>query len=920
MKNDFSGFVGRQNEIEFIANLISKKNETYMCLISGEGGVGKTWLLREVISLQNSFQKEIDSRLEIAQLIDLANLETLIPLTFEHLVCNEIGIQFFQKSNSMRDDYIRMQLADVSPVTVEQHLQLSYETFLQEYNSVSKNIRLVILVDTVDANVVNTDAFQHFILQIAPRLNNTVVIFAGRECATLFKKLNNSSVNNSELIQLVGFSREEAHLFFDETQSGKAITSDLRDKIHFLSKGKPILIGLAVTWLDRDMPIPKIGDMPLSQLQSLSLSELETLRREFEEALVRQIGGLGEDIHLVILEMAHLEKRFDAEILQFLHGNNGANIAILEQLSILFFVKHRPGDIHLLHDEMRELVKRCVWKYVDPLGSQRKDLSKRIASYYSTKISGINSQITNLVEDLNLTDANNKVLANLNRSRLERFKWLISVEKLFYEIGADADNGVKYFIQEFDFSTSKYIRNYSDMLAREITPFINTLTRDGRYSVSYRLANYFREIGNIEKARSILNDLWDEFYDDVNYKVGILQSLASCDRESALYKESLEKLQQALDLSKMNNLTNIEARIENIIGMTLVSVARFDDAIDHYQIAVEKAKNTKQTLLRATIMNNLSYALSLKGDHENALLYCESALEIRRSLERTRDVAMSFATLGSIHRDKGNFEQAYQHYQEALSIFESNDDKVWISTIRMERGIARAQHYEEIWYDSARANDLHSTSLMHLLENAETDLKISIEYGKLYNRKEMSKAVHELGHVYWEMGDLDKAEATWRESLLLAQESHNVRYAMENLIGFAELDYDRKHYDIIPDHFDNLSVYDNNETRKDLEFLWGRIAIVQGHALFDQGRHQDALPYYTDAYWLLAKHGGWGRYRLSIELLRLAKKIDNLNADTALEWCALLKEKWGDQSNLSKGQQSLMLFLETREIKAEQRR
>ena len=95
MENEFFGFVGRQDEIRLIEDIVNKVGSTDICLISGEGGVGKTWLLKQIHSLQSSFQDKVQVRLVVTDLIDLANQEMLIPLNLEHLIADEAGKGYY---------------------------------------------------------------------------------------------------------------------------------------------------------------------------------------------------------------------------------------------------------------------------------------------------------------------------------------------------------------------------------------------------------------------------------------------------------------------------------------------------------------------------------------------------------------------------------------------------------------------------------------------------------------------------------------------------------------------------------------------------------------------------------------------------------------------------------------------------------
>ena len=55
----FDVFVGREKELAQIENWINNWNTTHLITIQGEGGVGKTWLLREIIRRYQDNEKYI---------------------------------------------------------------------------------------------------------------------------------------------------------------------------------------------------------------------------------------------------------------------------------------------------------------------------------------------------------------------------------------------------------------------------------------------------------------------------------------------------------------------------------------------------------------------------------------------------------------------------------------------------------------------------------------------------------------------------------------------------------------------------------------------------------------------------------------------------------------------------------------------
>lgn len=914
-------FVGREREVETIKSSIEAFGSLRIYLIHGEGGIGKTRLLQEVYARIVSNQLILNKRVRVTGLIDLADTALRIPLNLEYTVGSQLGREFFQRFSSVRDDYTRWQLMDVSQATLEQQLELGYRTFLEEYNSLSSKSRCVVLVDTVDAPVLGTELLDHFVERILPSLHNTAVIMAGRECKSLLRRFPADLKSSIHFLELEGFSAEEAQEYFYGTPTGRSIPPDLQAKIQFLVNGKPIMIALAIAWLERDVPFPQLEELSLQQLQVLPQEELLKLRDSFEDALVRQVLELGEEIHPIITEMAHLKRRFDAELLAFLEGMSAEKSqALIAQLSELPFVKQMPREVHLLHDEMQKLVQDKVWPLIDPLGTQRKNLSLRAVEFYSEKLRVLEDELKHLTTEIQQYQSDGQMLVALEKARLhsslQREKWILSAERLFYGLKASPELGAKQFLEEFTSATTGFLLNYSDLLVGEILPFLPSLPNEFRFETVLQVSSYLRSVGQVDAAIKLLKDLGEEYLDGGYNEVQILRVLAACDRDIRQPEAGLLKLKRALELCEQHHIDMLVPQIENQLGLLHRDLGNLDQAISHFQSSLRHAKTEDQRALQASAMDNLGYVLSLAGDHDSAVAYCQAAIEIRKSLGQVRAVAMSHATLGSIYRHQGKYDQSYHHYQKALDMFEANNDKVWVSTVLMERGSGKGREFEEVWYALSEAD---YNRLRHLLLEAVEDLEKGIAIAQVYNRREVPRAMHELGHVYWELRDLDKAEKLWTESLELARESHDALLVLENLIGFAELDYDRGLYSRIIEYYEKLAPYDSEASRRDHRYLWARITKLLGHAAYALGNYDAALQWYYEAYPQLAEHGGWGRYRFEIDLKALGERIDALPSERALRWCKTLRECWLETSLPLQVWRQLHPFLIASEIKGEAR-
>ncbi len=82
---EISKFVGRKDELKLIHKTLFQKDSLDVFLINGEGGIGKTWLLRKIYDDINKIS--LTQKITTTGLLDFANPDTLIPLSLEYEIC-----------------------------------------------------------------------------------------------------------------------------------------------------------------------------------------------------------------------------------------------------------------------------------------------------------------------------------------------------------------------------------------------------------------------------------------------------------------------------------------------------------------------------------------------------------------------------------------------------------------------------------------------------------------------------------------------------------------------------------------------------------------------------------------------------------------------------------------------------------------
>jgi hypothetical protein len=119
--------------------------------------------------------------------------------------------------------------------------------------------------------------------------------------------------------------------------------------------------------------------------------------------------------------------------------------------------------------------------------------------------------------------------------------------------------------------------------------------------------------------------------------------------------------------------------------------------------------------------------------------------------------------------------------------------------------------------------------------------------------------------VYWERGETETTLELWEESLAASEAAGNLRYILENRIGMCELDIDARRYRDALDRRSSIQPF-YYETRESHALLWSRLRKLEAEAQFHIGELEESLEGFASALAELARHGGWGRYKLEIEV------------------------------------------------------
>lgn len=116
-----------------------------------------------------------------------------------------------------------------------------------------------------------------------------------------------------------------------------------------------------------------------------------------------------------------------------------------------------------------------------------------------------------------------------------------------------------------------------------------------------------------------------------------------------------------------------ESRLRTLLGSTLTSIGRYDDAIRENLVGLRLGEAVEDQFATAAALAELAAAARGKGDLLAALDYLRQARDIRAAVGTDRALTQCLRQIGEVLTDLGRFEEATAELRRAVNLVPSKD-------------------------------------------------------------------------------------------------------------------------------------------------------------------------------------------------------------------------------------------------------
>ena len=863
-------FVGREDKLAQFEKFLAPPTAQQILSLhtNGEGGIGKTQLIAR---FQQRCALHPDS-FAVTEIIDFYHTEShskvgVMRQIADHLTKTQSGFQPFQQL-----------LQDFEEAEAEKRQGIFPKlepTFLDDFRAFAasmqaQNIGILLFFDTyeviqgreitrdhrkqVEATDFSTWLEQQFFLILIENPHVKVVVSGRYPLSTINThpevwevQLSRFTLDEASALWKTCFGIAEDDPDGDQKLINQIGSAELIERLYALADGRPILLALFADWCKSTALVPRDLFHELeASVGNMARGVTEAHQQLFEQRLIERIAQLREPEDQAVTYMAVAHRRMNPAMLQALTHlpKEECRDVLLNRLRPLSFIKYKPDNTVLLHDEMRRLILQHWWSTQDTQKQIRRQMAARIVAYYQT------------------------LLAALDQTSTEYETY--QSELLGYLLLKEPREGIRYLNEHFGMALDSGKYNYADLLLREAETYQKENPEDLSMSeaveLELRRIEYAIDVrGTSQEALNLANSLIERYSPDPQWNENILRGhlfLLKGKAELYLMKfaEAVTSFQQARQTFFNYAEDTLVHEVENWLGLTYYRQSKFQEAWDWWEQSLAgfstliesfpKERPSRRLLqdIRYSLAN-LSLLHRYIGNFDRAVRYADIALDVVRFLPHNdREIVRMRILLSETLFFAGRRIDARHHAERALQLIrqEQIEDPMWEGRLKTVFCLLlyrtnefaylleyyRAEEMQGVIENLGFFRKQEAREAAQFVKDA-----IAILSTKPGLQKYLADAYYALGELQMVMaaqGHWQEAEASFRKSLEYSDQSQFVYQRIDTLESLATLHYfsrAEEATEAVQFPHDQLKAY----VPESYPELFGKYYITLGDRAFDKG-------------------------------------------------------------------------------------
>ena len=653
------------------------------------------------------------------------------------------------------------------------------------------------------------------------------------------------------------------------------MSTELAEKLILLSRGRIILLDMAVEWLIQENVVPQwLQDIDVSLLETEDMREGE-INANFESHLFDHVRTLQSDLDRLVLLLARVHPLDKEGIQTLLAGLPAGKIdSLLQKARSLTFIKRIPNGYLKLHDEAEALVNKYVWTQIAP---------KRMQATSKAAIVYLEEKSNQAFEE----HKKQKVHEWHKELELEYTFYTLRIQQLRHILALDAQEGIEAFYRNLHLA-EEYFRSpvFEKMLLDEILPALKNLKHRQQWEIMLLQAN---RLLNEEEYSVAVNEYLDPLLQQLSTEDSIFRVRAWVAHGNAYIHlgkidQAVSDLQSATELSKHLNDVEWEMHSQLFLAELQRLKGDLDKAGHDYLHVLRRTLELGDREKQARVQRDFAYLKNLQGEHESAVHLIEHAIHIWEHLSEGKrafyeDLGKAYTTAGIVYREVGQVEKALNYFARAMDIFEKSGLEELRSSAKGQIGTAHL--------------------LLRQYAKAEENLELALEHS---TRVSIHETRYYLAHTKWAQADRGSAEKMFRQSLSEAHEYGDAFYELHAMCALSRLafEYEMEHLSNCQDFLLLYNTFRENYPAAQFPVMIGIFFTHLGHLAVKQNNLQKAIEFYISGLPLLSvQHNSfhWGDFNLYGQFRFIHSKVKPLLSRQRMrELGGSLEKAWSDQA------------------------